>query len=163
MQTERGRECQLSLQCQRVPRAHHEPVVASALRQESVPGGWRHGGSDMGKRARLPGFRFFAGPICELGSPRRPARGFIAISPLTVAKAMDTFDLDPARWPELAADRGAWRTMLRSGEAPLGFRQAPPPPVPMPMSHFLVRPRRAAAPRTNAAIDASRRGANVNF
>ena len=25
----------------------------------------------------------------------------------TVAKAMDTFDLDPARWPELAADRGA--------------------------------------------------------
>ena len=32
----------------------------------------------------------------------------------TVAKAMDTFDLDPARWPELAADRGAWRTMLRS-------------------------------------------------
>ena len=73
----------------------------------------------------------------------------------TVAKAMDTFDLDPARWPELAADR--------SGEAPLGFRQAPPPPVPMPMSHFLVRPRRAAATRTNAAIDASRRGANVNF
>ena len=59
-----------------------------------------------------------------------------------MAKAMDTFDLDPARWPELAADRGAWRTMLRSGEAPLGFRQAPPPPVPMPMSHFLVRPRR---------------------
>ena len=28
----------------------------------------------------------------------------------TVAKAMDTFDLDPARWPELAADRGAWRS-----------------------------------------------------
>ena len=70
-----------------------------------------------------------------------------------------TFDLDPARWPELAADRGAWRAMLRSGEAPLGFRQAPPPPVPMPMSHFLVRPRRTAATRNNAAIDASRRGA----
>jgi hypothetical protein len=33
----------------------------------------------------------------------------------------------------------------------------------MPISHFLVRPRRAAATRTNAAIDASRRGANVNF
>ena len=48
-------------------------------------------------------------------------------------------------------------------ELDLGFRQAPPPPVPMPMSHFLVRPRRAAATRTNAAIDASRRGANVNF
>ena len=43
------------------------------------------------------------------------------------------------------ADRGAWRAMLRSGEAPMGFRQAPPVPVPMPISHFLVRPRRAAA------------------
>ena len=74
---------------------------------------------------------------------------------------MDVFDLDPARWTELAEDRGAWRAMLRSGEAPEGFRQAPPPPVPMPISHFLVRPRRAAAVRTNAAIDASLRGDNV--
>ena len=79
----------------------------------------------------------------------------------TIAKAMDVFDLDPARWTELAEDRGAWRAMLRSGEAPEGFRQAPPPPVPMPISHFLVRPRRAAAVRTNAAIDASLRGDNV--
>ena len=56
-----------------------------------------------------------------------------------------------------------WRAMLCSGEAPEGFRQAPPPPVavPMPISHFLVRPRRAAAARTNAAIDASLRGDNV--
>ena len=54
-----------------------------------------------------------------------------------------------------------WRAMLCSGEAPEGFRQAPPPPVPMPISHFLVRPRRAAAVRTNAAIDASLRGDNV--
>ena len=38
---------------------------------------------------------------------------------------MDVFDLDPARWTELAEDRGAWRAMLRSGEAPEGFRQAP--------------------------------------
>ena len=76
---------------------------------------------------------------------------------LTIAKAMDVFDLDPVRWPELAADRVAWRVMLSSGEAPEGFRQAPPPPVPMPISHFLVRPRRAGAVRTNAAIDASLR------
>ena len=34
----------------------------------------------------------------------------------TIAKAMDVFDLDPVRWPELAADRGAWRTMLRSAQ-----------------------------------------------
>ena len=33
--------------------------------------------------------------------------------------------------PLHAADRGAWRTMLRSGEAPLGFRQAPKPKVPV--------------------------------
>ena len=42
-----------------------------------------------------------------------------------------------------------------------GFKQAPPHPVPMPISHFLVRPRRAATVRTNAAIDASLRGDNV--
>ena len=36
------------------------------------------------------------------------------------------------------------------GGAAEGFRQAPPPPVPMPISHFLVRPWRAAAVRTNA-------------
>ena len=69
----------------------------------------------------------------------------------TIAKAMDVFDLDPVRWPELAADRGAWRVMLRSGEAPEGFRQAPPPPVwprnkfrgvtPIfPVAHFRLEP-----------------------
>ena len=56
------------------------------------------------------------------------------------------------RWPELAANRGAWRAMLQSGEAPPGFRQAPAPAVPMPISHYLVRPRRAAAAATNRAI-----------
>ena len=49
----------------------------------------------------------------------------------------------------------AWRSMLREGEAPEGFRQAPTPMLPMPMSHALVRPRRVAAQLTNAAIDAS--------
>ena len=55
----------------------------------------------------------------------------------------------------LAADRGAWREMLQSGEAPLAFRQAPAPMLPMPINHFLVRPRRAAAAATTAAIDAT--------
>ena len=73
----------------------------------------------------------------------------------TMAKAMDIFRLDHARWPELAADRGAWRAMLQSGEAPPGFRQAPAPAVPMPISHYSVRPRRAAAAATNRAIRAS--------
>ena len=36
----------------------------------------------------------------------------------SVAKAMDVFNLDHARWPELAADRARWRAMLQSGEAP---------------------------------------------
>ena len=60
-----------------------------------------------------------------------------------------------ARWPELAADRLAWQTMLRDGAPPPTFRKPPPPAVPMPISHFLVRPRRRAAEKTNAAIDAS--------
>ena len=47
--------------------------------------------------------------------------------------------------------------MLQSGEAPPSFRQPPRTALPMPISHPLVRPRRAAAARTNAAIDASLR------
>jgi hypothetical protein len=33
----------------------------------------------------------------------------------SVGKALDTFGLDHNKWPELAADRLAWRAMLRSG------------------------------------------------
>ena len=51
----------------------------------------------------------------------------------------------------LAADRAAWRAMLRSGEAPDGFRRAPAPMLPMPIA--MTRPARAAAVRTNAAMD----------
>ena len=35
-----------------------------------------------------------------------------------MVKAMDVFRLDRVHWPELAADRGAWRAMLQSGDAP---------------------------------------------
>ena len=69
-----------------------------------------------------------------------------------MVKAMDLFDLDPLRWSELAADRVAWREMLHTGTAPAAFRAPPPAPVPMPISHFLVRPRRAAAAATMSAI-----------
>ena len=41
--------------------------------------------------------------------------------------------------------------MLRSGEAPDGFRRAPAPMLPMPIA--MTRPTRAAAVHTNAAID----------
>ena len=47
--------------------------------------------------------------------------------------------------------------MLQSGEAPPSFRQPPAPAPPVPMSHPSMRPPRAAAARTNAAIDASLR------
>ena len=57
----------------------------------------------------------------------------------------------------LAADRARWRAMLQSGEVPPSFRQPPAPAPPLPMSHPSMRPRRAAAARTNAAIDASLR------
>ena len=56
----------------------------------------------------------------------------------SMAKAMDVFNLDHARWPELAADRAGWRAMLQSGEAPPSFRQPPAPALPMPISHPLV-------------------------
>ena len=40
----------------------------------------------------------------------------------------------------------------RSSEPPLAFRAPPPAPLPMPISHFLARPRREAAARSNEAI-----------
>ena len=73
----------------------------------------------------------------------------------SMVRAMDIFDLDSSRWHELAADRAAWRAMLYEGRAPTQFRKPPPAPVPMPINHFLVRPRRTAAVATNAAIDAT--------
>lgn len=45
-----------------------------------------------------------------------------------------------------------WRTMLQSGEAPSPSRQPPEPELPMPIFHPLVRHRRAAAVKPNAAI-----------
>ena len=39
----------------------------------------------------------------------------------TVGKALDVFDLDPKKWPALAADRAAWRAMLKSGDANAAF------------------------------------------
>ena len=79
----------------------------------------------------------------------------IVLTLLEVAKALDIFDLDRDRWPEQAADRVAWRAMLRAGVAPAAFRAPPPAPVPPPINSYWVRPRRAAAIATNAAISSS--------
>ena len=49
-----------------------------------------------------------------------------------------------ALWPVLPVDRLAWRAVLRDGAPPLIVPKPPPPAPPMPicMSHLLVRPRR---------------------
>ena len=71
----------------------------------------------------------------------------------SVFKSLGKFDLDVARWPELAAKRGAWREMLRTGLAPPDFRPPPPPPPPPPISR--TKSVRGCAAATNAAIDAT--------
>ena len=47
------------------------------------------------------------------------------------------------------------KRMLRAGVAPDAFRAPPPAPVPPPINSYWVRPRRAAAIATNAAISSS--------
>ena len=73
----------------------------------------------------------------------------------SVFKALDKFGLDVSRWPELAADRAAWRTMLQTGLAPPAFRPPPTPPPPPPISR--TKPSRRCAAATNAAIDSTLR------
>ena len=63
----------------------------------------------------------------------------------SLGKALDVFDLDHLKWPELAADRSAWRGMLASGQPPTAFRAPPLQPA----------ARRSSAARTDAAIAAS--------
>ena len=73
----------------------------------------------------------------------------------SVLKALDKFGLDVSRWPELAADRAAWREMLQTGLAPPAFRPPPPPPPPPPISR--TKSARDCTAATNAAIDATLR------
>ena len=73
----------------------------------------------------------------------------------SVFKALDKFGLDASRWPELAAVRVAWRTMLQTGLAPPAFRSPPTPPPPLPISR--TKPSRRCAAATNAAIDSTLR------
>ena len=71
----------------------------------------------------------------------------------TIGKALDKFHIDASHWPELAADRAAWRATLRDGIARPSFRlraSSPPPPSPEPLAR--TKPMRAAAAQTNARI-----------
>ena len=61
----------------------------------------------------------------------------------TIYKALDHFSIAHATWPQLAADRLAWRQTLQQGFPPQPFRQQLPAPLPPPLA--LTRPRRPAA------------------
>ena len=75
----------------------------------------------------------------------------------SLGKALDHFLLDRERWPELAANRAAWRAMLQAGIAPPEFRPRPPtPPPPPPPPLARTKPSRACAAKTMAAIDQMR-------
>ena len=105
--------------------------------------------------------RLYRGRCCPRGChvPRARPRGAPRLTyGRSAPKAMDVFNLDHARWPELVAERARWRAMLQSGEAPAAVSPAARARAALlPVSHPSVRPRRAAAARTNAAIDASLR------
>ena len=75
---------------------------------------------------------------------RLPPSGYKTLNLYTV----EMFNIDVRTWPELAADRAAWRETLRAGRPPPGFAPPPPPPP-----AALTRPRRAAAEQTKARID----------
>lgn len=84
---------------------------------------------------------------------RRPTGAPMMTYGRSVLKALEEFDLDVARWPELAAERGKWREMLRTGLAPSAFRPPPTPPPPPPISR--TKSARDCTAATDAAIDAT--------
>ena len=73
----------------------------------------------------------------------------------SIRTALDKFHIDRSRWPELAADRSAWRQTLEDRRPPDAFFAMPAtarPPSPR-IAH--TKPVRACAARTNAAMDIS--------
>lgn len=70
-----------------------------------------------------------------------------------IGKALDRFNIGREWWPQLAADRAAWRETLRELRPPPNFIPTPPTPPPEPLAR--MRPRRAAAAATLRAIDAT--------
>ena len=70
---------------------------------------------------------------CRLRDPQRAGAGAPEMTyGRSLNKALEKFGVDPRRWPELAADRGAWRRMLHDGFPPDAFRPRPPSPPPPP-------------------------------
>ena len=89
-----------------------------------------------------------------------PARRPIGAPRMTygrsIFKALALFQIDTARWHELAADRGAWRETLRTGLAPPAFRPMLSPRI------SRTKPARACVAATMAGVDTSLRKERVD-
>ena len=75
----------------------------------------------------------------------------------SIRTALDKFHIDRSRWPELAADRSAWRQTLENRRPPDAFFAMPAKPKARPPSPRIARtkPVRSCLARTNAAMDIS--------
>ena len=109
----------------------------------------------LGHVSRMPFHRLPRRMLSAWVPQRRPTGAPTMTYGRSVFKALDKFGLDVSRWPELAADRAAWRTMLQTGLAPPAFRPPPSPPPQPPISR--TKPSRRCAAATNAAIDSTLR------
>ena len=84
---------------------------------------------------------------------RRPAGAPTMTYGRSIFKALEKFDVDPARWHELAEDRSAWRETLRAGLAPPAYRSQARLASPR---IARTKPKRACVAATRAAIDVTR-------
>ena len=64
----------------------------------------------------------------------------------SIFKALEMFRIDKTRWPELAANRSAWRETLRTGVAPPAFGRRLHRRRPSPVAHKAPPEQRAADP-----------------
>ena len=90
-------------------------------------------------------------PVHDVRPLRR--QGSRLYYPLLSTLDIFEFDLDN-KWPELAADRLAWRAMLYTGQPPPAYR-APPTPNALRPAHCVHMAQACTLTATNAAIQKS--------
>ena len=73
----------------------------------------------------------------------------------SIRTALDKFHIDRSRWPELAADRSAWRQTLEDRRPPDAFFAMPARTRPPSPRIARTKPVRSCLARTNAAMDIS--------
>ena len=73
----------------------------------------------------------------------------------SIRTALDKFHIDRSRWPELAADRSAWRQTLENRRPPDAFFAMPARARPPSPRIARTKPVRSCLARTNAAMDIS--------